>query len=173
MKRVTLLLLIGAAIASTLTGCKTTEENYRAAYEIAKQKNDENDGIEGTIYEKIRKEAISSRLIVDGDSIPMSTVSVSIAANTATPEQVLPYSIVINQFKLEFNARSQAERLDSQGYHGAFVLATAEPLYYVVAATYATPEEAAKGYAKIIKDKNLTLKSPFPWILKPARYPVK
>lgn len=80
-------MIIVAAFAVTITSCKTTEANYRAAYEAAKQKTEESRGIEGTIYEKIRNEVIDSRLIVEGDSIPMMTVNVKIAASTTTPDQ--------------------------------------------------------------------------------------
>lgn len=165
--------IAAAVIAIAATSCKTNESNYRAAYEAAKQKNEESKGIEGTVYEKIRNEAIDSRLIVDGDSIPMMTVNVKIAATTATPDQVKKYSVVINQFKQIFNARSQMERLRANGYPDAFLLETAEPLYYVVAATTDDGEEAKRYYTKITKDKTIPLKSPFPWILRPARYPVK
>ncbi len=87
------------ALAIGMTSCKTNESNYRAAYEAAKQKNEESRGIENTVYEKIRNEAVNSRLIVDGDTIPMMTVNVKIAQSTTTPEQVKRYSLVINQFK--------------------------------------------------------------------------
>lgn len=166
-------LLAAAVIAVSATSCKTNESNYRAAYEAAKQKNEESRGIEGTVYEKIRNEAIDSRLIVDGDSIPMMTVNVKIASATATPEQVKKYSVVVNQFKQIFNARSQMDRLRANGYPDAFLLETAEPLYYVVAATTDDGEEAKRYYTKILKDKSIVMKSPFPWILRPARYPVK
>lgn len=128
-------MIIVAAFAVTITSCKTTEANYRAAYEAAKQKTEESRGIEGTIYEKIRNEVIDSRLIVEGDSIPMMTVNVKIAASTTTPDSVKRYSVVVNQFKQIFNAKSQMSRLRENGYPDAFVLETAEPLYYVVATT--------------------------------------
>lgn len=165
--------MTAVSVAVIFTGCKTNESNYRAAYEAARQKNEETRGIEGTVYEQIRKEAIDSRLIVDGDSIPMSTVNVKIAAGSTTPEQVKKYSVVINQFKQIFNARSQMERLRANGWPDAFILETAEPLYYVVAATDDDGEKAAELYARVLKDKSIVLKSPFPWLLQPARFPVK
>lgn len=161
------------ALAIGMTSCKTNESNYRAAYEAAKQKNEESRGIENTVYEKIRNEAVNSRLIVDGDTIPMMTVNVKIAQSTTTPEQVKRYSLVINQFKQIFNARSQMNRLRENGYPDAFVLETGEPLYYVVAATTDDSEEAQKTYMKIQKDKSVVIRSPFPWLLIPATFPMK
>ncbi len=166
-------MIIVAAFAVTITSCKTTEANYRAAYEAAKQKTEESRGIEGTIYEKIRNEAIDSRLIVEGDSIPMMTVNVKIAASTTTPDSVKRYSVVVNQFKQIFNAKSQMTRLRENGYPDAFVLETSEPLYYVVATTTDDGQEAKKAYTSIRKDKSVVLRQPFPWILTPTRLPIK
>lgn len=162
-----------ALLAMTVTSCKTNESNYRAAYEAAKQKNEESRGIEGTIYEKIRNEAVDSRLIVEGDTIPMMTVNVKIAAETTTPENVKEYSVTVNQFKQIFNAKSLMTRLRENGYPDAFLLETAEPLYYVIATTTDNAEDAKDSYRKIRNDKSVSLKAPFPWILSPARMPVK
>ncbi|MDE6458082.1 MAG: hypothetical protein K2L31_05710 [Muribaculum sp.] len=80
---------------------------------------------------------------------------------------------MINQFKQIFNARSQMNRLRENGYPDAFVLETGEPLYYVVAATTDDSEEAKKTYLKIQKDKSVVIRSPFPWLLIPATFPMK
>lgn len=173
MTRIIHLLLAAIVLTTVMTGCKTTEANYRAAYEAAKEKKIEAGGIDGTIYDRIRNEAIESRLIVNGDSIPLSTVNVKVAAATTTTDSVRQYSIVVNGFKQIFNAKSMMNRLKSQGYQNAFVLETAEPLYYVVAASYATPEEAAHAYRRLVADDKVVTKSPYPWLLKPARFPVR
>lgn len=166
--------ILSAIIAITsLTGCKTNEANYKAAYMVAKEKSEEKSAIDGTIYDRIRKEAIDSRLIVDGDSIPLMTVSVTTVDDYSSPETVKQYSVVINQFKQIFNAKSQVDRLRTSGYPDALILCTAEPLYYVVAETVATPEEAAKAYTRILNDKSIVKKTPFPWVLKPSRFPVR
>lgn len=172
MTRVTSLIIAVIAAIAMLSGCKTSEANYRAAYQAAKEKSDENSGIDDTIYDRIRKEAISSRLIVGTDSIPLSTVNVRLTEGCGTPEQFKPYSIVVNQFKQVFNAKSLMNRLRDNG-HNAIVVETAEPLYYVIAGSYETAEEAAAAYHKIKSDKNIVLKEPFPWILRPVRLPGK
>lgn len=90
MTRVTSLIIAVIATIAMLSGCKTSEANYRAAYQAAKEKSDENSGIDDTIYDRIRKEAISSRLIVGTDSIPLSTVNVRLTEGCGTPEQFKP-----------------------------------------------------------------------------------
>ncbi len=161
------------AMLLAASGCKTTEANYRAAYEVAKEKSAEKSPVEGTIYDQMRREAIDSRLIVKGDSLPMLTVQVATVPQYSTPETVKQYSVVVNQFKQVFNAKSQVARLRESGYPGALLVVTAEPLYYVVAESVATPDDAAAAFKKVMDDKNIVMKSPFPWILRPAVYPLK
>lgn len=57
--------LILTAIA--MTGCKTSEANYRAAYQTAKTASA--DGIDSTIYARIRQEAVPTAVLADGDSV--------------------------------------------------------------------------------------------------------
>lgn len=162
-------------MAALTVGCKTSEKNYREAYTIAKEKAEESSGIENTIYDRIRREAVSSRLVTNnGDSIPTMTVGVQCTPDGfATPDSVKRYSLVVAQFKQVFNARSLATRLrDSGSWPGAMVLQTAEPLYYVVASTASTPEEIASDYKKLIAEKSIAMKEPFPWVLTPSRFPV-
>lgn len=172
MKRI-LLIYCCAAIMWAATGCKTTEANYKAAYEMAKEKSAEKSPVDGTIYEQMRREAIDSRLIVSGDSIPMVTAQVTIVPGYSTPQSVKQYSVVVNQFKQVFNAKSQVDRLRAARYPDALLVATAEPLYYVVAASADSPEEIAAQFKKVAADKSIVKKAPFPWILRPASYPLK
>lgn len=156
-----------------ISGCKTSEENYKAAYEIARQKKEEASGVGSDVYDKMKKEAIDTRLIVDGDSLPMNTVNVKVAAQSIDPAEVKQYNIVVNGFKQVFNAKSQMTRLKAAGYTGAFLLENADALYYVVAGSYTTAEEATAAYNDIVKDRNVVVKAPYPWILRPARFPVR
>lgn len=172
MKRI-LLISCCAAILWAATGCKTTEANYKAAYEMAKEKSAEKSPVDGTIYEQMRREAIDSRLVVNGDSIPMVTAQISVVPGYSTPQSVKRYSVVVNQFKQVFNAKSQVDRLRAAGYPDALLVVTAEPLYYVVAASADTPEDIAGQFKKVADDKSIVKKSPFPWVLRPASYPLK
>lgn len=163
------------AVVFMTTGCKTNEQNYRAAYLAAKEKADESSGIENTIYDRIRREAVSSRLVTEqGDSLPVMTVAVQCTPDGfAVPDSVKRYSLVVAQFKQVFNARSLATRMRQSGsWPNAMVLQTAEPLYYVVASTASTPEEIDRDYRRLLNEKSVAMKEPFPWILTPSRFPV-
>lgn len=161
-------------IASVCASCKTTEENFRYSYETARQKADEgNNGIDGTVYDRIRNEAIRSHMVSDGDTIPLNTINVAAVKDVSTPDDVKRYSVAVAQFKQLFNAKSMASRLRERGYDGATVVMTAEPLYYVIAAGADTNAEATALWRKVRADKQMVMKAPFPWILAPSSYPVR
>ncbi|WP_295732198.1 SPOR domain-containing protein [uncultured Muribaculum sp.] len=161
-----------ALVAVMTVSCKTNESNYRAAYEAVKEKTDTDSGIEGTIYEKIRKESVSSRTVVGRDTVPTETVAVKCVKGVSVPSDVKPYNIAVAQFKQVFNARAMMERLRADGYKGATVVETAEPLYYVIAVTTDSVEEAVSGYDIVKADKRVFTKTPYPILLKPQRYPL-
>lgn len=152
-----------------LAGCKTTESNYRQAYETAVNKNRESSGIDSTIYAKIRNSAQTSDLIVGGDSLPVRTEYIGYTDDGgASRETIGRYNIVVGQFKQIFNARQMRARLQAGGYEGAFIVHTREPLYYVCTSACATPEEALEAYRRVLTDKSIVLRSPLPFLLHPA-----
>ncbi len=60
-------------------------------------------------------------------------------------------------------------RLASSGnYPDAFIVQTREPLYYVIAATADTPQDAAAALQKVRNDQTLMLREPLPWVLQPT-----
>ena len=161
-------------LLAVMASCKTTEKNYRAAYEKALEKTEETSVVDGTIYDKMRREAINSSMVdsQSGDTIPMITMTVSCVKGVSVPDSVGRYSVAVAQFKQVFNAKSMMRRLRARGYTTATVVQTAEPLYYVLAATCATPAEAAEAYRRIVADKAVATKTPYPCVFTPARYPL-
>lgn len=161
------LLLILAALS--LGACKTTEANYKAAYEAAVTQQRDVADLDSTIYGRIRNQANMSVLKVGADSLPLRTEYVGYTDNGgATRENLKRYNIVVGQFKQVFNARQMRERLQAAGYADAMIVHTREPLYYVITASVSTPEEALDALSKVKKDRSIVLKSPLPFILRPA-----
>ena len=156
------------AVVAIMTGCKTNENNYRAAYEAAVSHHEENSGVDSTIYARIRNQARMSDLVVDGDSLPLRTEYIGYTdGGGASRETIKRYNVVVGQFKQVFNAKAMRDRLVEHGYE-AVIVNTREPLYYVVAATCADPQEAASVMKRVKGDKSLVLKSHLPFILQPA-----
>lgn len=170
MKRlipITALLLIATAI----TSCKTTEENYRQAYEAAAEQRREATGLDSTIYGRIRNSAITSQLTVGGDSLPVRKEYIGYTdGGGASRDNVKRYNVVVGQFRQVFNAKQMRERLIAGGYDSTMIVHTREPLYYVVTATASTPEAILEAWRKVKEDKSIVLKSPLPFILVPAHF---
>lgn len=167
MKRLLIPIIIGLAVS--LSACKTTEENYRAAYQTAVAKKEASSGVDSTIYSRIRREATMAVLTVGADSLPLRTEYIGYTKDGgASRETVKRYNVVAGQFKQLFNAMQMRKRLMADGYPGAYVLNTREPLYYVCTTTTDVADSAAIAFRKLSSDPRLRLLPPAPFILRPA-----
>lgn len=164
MKRTALILASVALLATA--GCKTTEENYRAAYEKAVQARAEQDSIDSTIYGHERRRQQTTT--VDTPSGPVE-VKVQLVRVTdeggGIAENLRRFNVVVGQFKQLFNAKSLRERLVDAGYPGAFVVETGEPYYYIVLASFADAAQAKAELEKFEGAGAFAMKAPCPFIL--------
>lgn len=168
MKKI-ILYIVGASVLA-FTACKTTEANYRAAYETAKERSRSGD-LDSTVYASIRKEARPSAVKVGADTLPLVTQNVKLTAEGASAGAPLRrYNLVVAQFKQIFNARSMKKRLADGGYPEALIVETKEPLYYVIAESYDNAAAALTGLNTIKAAPPMSMKDPFPWILQPATF---
>lgn len=154
------------AIIATLilAGCKTTEANYRAAYEITKQKQTEASGGESTT--PLQTAAMPKEHTTGGVTLPTVTEWVTpIAVDGVQTKLLDKYNVVAARFHQIFNAKAMRKRLADNGYPNASIAANRDKLYYVIARSCTTPEAAAAAIDSIASDKNITLRPPFPFIL--------
>ncbi len=155
-------LLIALAITVTLTACHTTEENYRRAYEIAREKKIESIGAEE--YAKIEAEKTSYNAVIAGDSVRLirSHANVVDMDKDFKPSR---YGVVVAEFKQVFNAKSYAARLRDEERLPSFVLKVAGDKNYLVVVKSFDEKVAAVSYLKSI-DKHVKMKLlSKPWIL--------
>lgn len=133
MNRLSLCCLAAAAVV--LVGCKTTEANYRAAYEatIASRTPNERDGLDENTRRLLAldRKNVHSKAVVDGDTLAITTLFVTMESND--PKFVPQYSVVSNAFSQVFNARALLNRLIEAGFTNAYIFKTATPDYYVAA----------------------------------------
>ena len=166
MKRlVYLIILVGAFLLPG--GCKTTEANYRQAYEKAIAGRDEVMDIDSTIYGRVRRQMTEQTVTGrDGKKIVVKSQLVKVTPDGGgIPEKLREYNVVVGQFKQLFNAKSLRERLVDNGYPETFVVQTAEPYYYVVLISRADVNQASDALADFEKAKVIPMKSPCPFIL--------
>lgn len=151
-----ILALLGA------TSCKTTEKNYKDAYDkaVVKQQN----GIDSLTIARIEKEKIAPTAIVAGDSVRLVTEYINMVDGKYT--DLKKFGVVVAEFKQIFNARSMRDRINSMHKEKpAYVVMSSKRMYYVIASGFDTAPDAA-DYLKNIK-KRLKTNVPLanPWIL--------
>lgn len=159
------LALIAAAAVILVVSCKTTEANYRAAYEKTMAARAEQDSIEDTIYGQRRQ--MQQRTVDTPDGrVEVKAQFVRVTEDGGgIPENLRQYSVVVGQFKQLFNAKSMRNRLADSGYPGAFVVETGEPYYYIVLASFSDAAQAAEALEKFKAKPAISMKEPCPFIL--------
>jgi hypothetical protein len=166
MKRLVYATLLATVFALTFSACKTSEENYRKAYEIAKAKQ-----YEGLTEEEItamEQEAIVPKSYYKGDSIPYRPMYVK-WDDGGVDSTALKYNVVVADFTQLFNARSVMSRLQKAGYRNAVVMHDKDNRYYVGAVTTASLDSAVVAFHALEKKSPLPLKTGYPYILAKAR----
>lgn len=163
----TLLAIALAAIA--MSSCKTTEANYRAAYEkVVADRNGDDDDL--GVYGKLRKQINTVEVIAGSDTIPVKMIHVSVTTDKGEAARPMRrYCVAVGQFKQRFNAMSLKERLVAQGYADAFVVATSEPYYYVVASDHDSAADASEALAEFERTAPVAMRDPLPFILADPR----
>ena len=159
---------LAAVMAVVAGGCGTSEENYRKAYEKA-QEGKPADGVESTIYNRVRERATTEYAVVDGDTLPMAKEYVTPAADAGYKSEDLErYNVLVGQFKQLFHAKSLRQRVAGRGYDKAVIVQTAEPLYYVAALSTASLTEAKALCDSIAVNPPVRLADGYPRILRAA-----
>lgn len=157
------------AILCAAVSCKTTEANYRAAYERAIEGKNANEA-DSIGFTPIRQEVKTTMKNIDGVDLPTISRFVNITENGGgINENIKRYCVVAGQFKQVFNARSMRERLVESGYPGAFVVQSGDKYFFVVAGSAHDAQPARELYDKLKADGSLKLKSPMPLILLPSQ----
>ncbi len=167
MKKVILLLVL---LVAMLPSCKTTEENYKASYDCAREQKEATTPLDSTIYARIRQEAQrDARDFVD-ENLVVVTERVKVTPDQGVETHPLEqYNVMVAQFKQLFNAKSMRDRLRDAGFSDAMVVETAEPLYYVVAGVAPTEGDVSALVKRLRKQSAVAVREPYPQVLKPIR----
>ncbi len=165
--RLTLLPVAAIASALLLCACKTTEANYKAAYEttVAHQREKASDDHDGMKIAGVPDPIVTQ--IGNGISLPITTTWIgrSKEPGVADLDTVGKYNIVIARFRQIFNARQMQSRLQKTGYPEALILKTTDA-YFVATATTSIPDSAASCLSKVESDTTLRLRPPYPFVLR-------
>ena len=148
----------------SLTGCHSSEENYREAYE--KVVEHRKTGISAEAYAKIEAERQRYTHVIDGDSVRMVYMNVNAAIDTTLVAK--PYNIIVASFTQRINAKSYCDRLREEcGMNDSYILfGGPDKKYFVVARGFDDKVEAVRYMREL--DRHLCLKrlEPIPWIIR-------
>jgi len=151
-----------------MIGCKTTEANYRAAYEITKKKaTDTGDSL---TTKSLVDASMPKQVIISGDTVPVITELVAITKEAGFDGAHLQkYCMVAGRFAQLFNAKSMCERLASSGYSEAFLAHNRMNQYYVIASATNNHAEVKSMLDSLKSDTTLVFRTPYPYVLRPAQ----
>lgn len=151
-----------------LAACKTTEENYRAAYEKAKEKQTEN-------YDSLTNVALKTSqeprmMKIEGVALPVLTIPVRVVKSpTDDFSELRKYCVAVGKFKQIFNARSMCTRLKENGFAQPQVVVDRLGDNYVICGSSNSPVEASEILESAKSTDAIVPKAPFPYILRPAQ----
>ena len=165
-----LILMAIALIALGFVACKPTENNYRKAYERTIARDSVRTPFEQTIYGRYRRDVQTIPMHAGTDTVNVHSTRVYLTdGEGARREQMRKFCVVIAEFKQLLNARSIRDRFKAAGYADAFIVQTAEPYYYVIAASYPTLADALTLKNHLTQSTPVALKAPCPYILVPTQ----
>lgn len=130
--------------------CKTTEENYKAAYDIAVRKQETGAGRDVSSF-ITRERRLNEYKQVGTDSVRIVIENVSVIDGPVN--NIGKYGVVVGEFKQVFNAKSYRDRINNAENNTdapAFVAMNSMKQYYVIYRSFDTKTAAAA----FLKDKN-------------------
>lgn len=153
---------LAVVIALSVSSCKTSEANYRTAYEIAKNKHNAGEAVDEETSRRILQEQTRNTAIVAGDSVRLVKIRVNAVDDESSV--VKPFGVVVGEYKQPFNARSFRDRLKQEG-KPAYVVMDGDRVYYVVVRGFDTSPEAAEYLRRVRDDVQMHIPIEKPWIL--------
>jgi hypothetical protein len=168
--------LIALTVLSAAS-CKTTEANYRAAYEATRVKQQADSALQDrTYYGTDGAESATARrrqlpgyrvYIVGTDTIDAQSMFFTMMDSTATPPQ---FSVAMAEFRQVFNARSMVQRLRENGFPDAYICQTSKPVYYVMSCGSDSIAHIPEMLHKAIDAIDLHVGKDYPKVIKYSGY---
>ncbi|MDE6718161.1 MAG: SPOR domain-containing protein [Muribaculaceae bacterium] len=132
-----------------IAGCKPTENNYRSAYEAAKNKREAANAEQMIPATGLLSDDGTMLKVVDGDTV---FVSRDRLRRDSVSEKILDtYNVAVGVYKMNTNAYAQAKALKEKGYNSVAVQTTGDR-WYTIAGSFPTIEEAKGFILKFGKD---------------------
>lgn len=148
----------------TVAGCKTSEANYRAAYEkavAAREEAQDEDSLYGNSRRNMNVRSVAG---ANGDvEVRLQIVKIT-PDGGGTDEKMRRYNVVAAQFKQRFNAISLRNRMADK-WPDALVVETSDSYFYVIVSSQSKLDDALFELEKLQNQKLAAVKDPCPFIL--------
>ncbi|MDE7412268.1 MAG: SPOR domain-containing protein [Muribaculaceae bacterium] len=154
------LIILGASLL-LLVGCKPTENNYRSAYEAAKNKREAANAEAMMPATGLLSDDGVMRKVVDGDTVYVSRDR--LRRDSVSSRILNTYNVAVGVFKMNTNARAQAAALREAGYKDAIAVETTGDRWYTIAGCFPSLGDA-QTFIKDFMAKN----KDYPFIGLPA-----
>lgn len=171
--RYILLCILLSGILSGITGCKTTEANYKAAYDAAKAKRDA-DNADISLPMGVNpgnRNTPAMTTVAEGIAFPMATEFIRNEDKSISGrDDIDRYTVVVGGFKQVFNARALAKRLKREGEPEPLIFQNSPGLFFVGTLTTRLPAEALQELRRIETDTTIHTATPFPYVIRAAHH---
>lgn len=156
--------VVALTVVAAASSCKTSEENYRRAYETAMAK--QNEAYTSDELTLMADEEAIPRTLFRGDSIPLKGLWVNTVKLDSATQRARRYNVVTGRFRQKFTALSMLDRLRAEGYPDALLLIDKDQAFYVAPFSTDTLDRAVNAWRTLSGRSPVALRSPFPYILK-------
>ena len=136
--KLTICLLCAGALM--LGGCKTTERNYKQAYDIAIKKKQKEAADPEIQAEGFVRDGAPKKVAAGNEQIYVLVKRMEALKPVVTP--LKDWNVAVAAYKMAGNAQGQSEGLRDEGYKEARVVLSSD-IYYVIAAGFDSKDEAA------------------------------
>ena len=133
-----------------LVGCKPTENNYRSAYDAAKNKRDAANAEAMMPSTGILSDDGPMQKVVEGDTIYVSRDRLH--RDSVSEKMLNTYNVAVGVYKMNTNAYAQVKALCDEGYKAVAVQTTGDR-WYSVAGAFSTLDDA-RGFINEFEKKH-------------------
>lgn len=159
------LIAVGLIMLTGVVSCKTSEANYKRAYETAKSGN-AGDELDAEVYAQMYREAAPDTVEVDGVVFPAKFAYLSTTTTQGIQTgQVERFNVAAATFRQLFNARDMVQKLRRDGYIHAFVAEDRDENYYVIAGSFLNANDAEHMLHQLIFANHVSISKPFPYVI--------
>lgn len=155
-----MLMCASVCVALSFTSCKSSESDYKKAYEKAKAQeqamnNAANETPAPVVTPLVEKPANETTVVDNADNATVRQERVSVVSGAGLKD----FSVVVGSFGVRANAESLQQTLKSAGYDAQIAFNSQRNMYRVVASTFSAKADAVQSR------NQLRAKYPDAWLL--------